>query len=60
MVGAEEDFRQPEEVAAMVIRAVRANEPIVLTSSDREPFHETYVDLVMRGFSALTASEGAP
>jgi NAD(P)-dependent dehydrogenase (short-subunit alcohol dehydrogenase family) len=60
MVGAEEGFRQPEEVAAMVIRAVRANEPIVLTSSDREPFHKTYVDLVMRGFSALTASEGAP
>ena len=40
-------FRTPEEVATMLLDAVRDNEPIVLTDSDCAPFQTTYVDLIM-------------
>ncbi|MCK9563797.1 MAG: SDR family oxidoreductase [Bacteroidales bacterium] len=49
-------FRQPEEVAQMVLRAVRRNSPIVLTdAAQRQVFQETYVDLVMKAFDEAEA-----
>lgn len=39
-------FRTPEEVATMLLDAVRDNAPIVLTDSDCAPFQNTYVDLI--------------
>ncbi|HHX82648.1 MAG TPA: SDR family oxidoreductase [Pseudomonadaceae bacterium] len=49
-------FRQPEEVAPMVLRAVHRNQPMVVTdASQRHVFQETYVDLVMSAFDEAEA-----
>lgn len=44
-------FRPPQEVARMVLRAVRDNRPMVLTDSAKKAlFLETYVDVVLAAF----------
>jgi NAD(P)-dependent dehydrogenase (short-subunit alcohol dehydrogenase family) len=44
-------FRPPEEVAQMVLRAVRENRPMVVTdASYREAFTRGYVDVVLSAF----------
>jgi NAD(P)-dependent dehydrogenase (short-subunit alcohol dehydrogenase family) len=49
-------FRPPEQVAQMVLRAVRENRPMVLTdASMRKIFVETYVDVVMDAFDQVEA-----
>ena len=49
-------FRSPDEVAQLVLRAVRANRPMVVTdASRRKTFVETYVDLVMSAFDEVEA-----
>jgi NAD(P)-dependent dehydrogenase (short-subunit alcohol dehydrogenase family) len=53
LVGDVSGFRQPEEVAEMVLLAVRKNRPIVFTSADRKLFQETYVDPVMAAFDEV-------
>ena len=41
-------FRSPDEVAQLVLRAVRENRPMVVTdAAHRKTFVESYVDLVM-------------
>jgi len=51
-------FRPAEDVAQMVLLAVRENRPIVVTSpDDRKPFQETYVDAVMQAFDEVEAFE---
>jgi short-subunit dehydrogenase len=51
-------FRPAEEVAQMVLLALRENHPIVLTSpTDRKTFQETYVDPVMAAFDRVVAFE---
>jgi NAD(P)-dependent dehydrogenase (short-subunit alcohol dehydrogenase family) len=49
-------FRSPEQVAEMVLHAVRKNLPMVVTdASQRENFSRGYVDLVMRAFDDAEA-----
>ncbi|TAK99575.1 MAG: SDR family oxidoreductase [Rhodospirillaceae bacterium] len=51
-------FLTPDEVAPMVLRAIRNNRPIVLDHSDqRALFQKTYVDLVMGAFDDVAAYE---
>ena len=47
-VGSAMSFREPEEVAHMILRGIRDNEPIILTDSDYAPFQATYVDLIIK------------
>ena len=50
------DFRPPEEVAEMVLLAVRENRPMVVTDSTRrELFIQSYVDVVLSAFDDATA-----
>lgn len=52
------DFRTPDEVAPMVLNAVRKNLPMVVTdAAQRETFRTTYVDLVMRAFDEAEAHD---
>jgi NAD(P)-dependent dehydrogenase (short-subunit alcohol dehydrogenase family) len=45
------EFRPPDEVAAMILRGVRADRPMVITdASQREYFLRSYVDLVLSAF----------
>ena len=47
-------FRPAEEVAEMLLEAVRENRPLVVTDpSQRERFLEGYVDVVLAAFDAL-------
>jgi NAD(P)-dependent dehydrogenase (short-subunit alcohol dehydrogenase family) len=47
-------FRPPEEVAEMVLEAVRENRPMVVTDPrDRERFTREYVDLVLAAFDRV-------
>ena len=49
-------FRPPEQVAQIVLRAVRQNRAMVLTdASMRKTFTETYVDVVMDAFDQVEA-----
>jgi short-subunit dehydrogenase len=49
-------FREPEEVAEMVLRAVRNNRPMVLTDETRRHFFQSlYVDTVMQAFDDVQA-----
>jgi NAD(P)-dependent dehydrogenase (short-subunit alcohol dehydrogenase family) len=49
-------FRPPEEVAALVLEAVRGNRPIVVTDDDyRDAFVERYVKPVMQAFDDVAA-----
>jgi NAD(P)-dependent dehydrogenase (short-subunit alcohol dehydrogenase family) len=49
-------FRTPEEVAEMVLRAVRQNLPMVVTDpSQRDAFQRGYADLVLRAFDEAAA-----
>ena len=49
-------FRPPEEVAQMVLRAVRDNRPMVVTDgSMRQVFMDTYVNVVMDAFDEADA-----
>jgi NAD(P)-dependent dehydrogenase (short-subunit alcohol dehydrogenase family) len=49
-------FRPPEEVAEMVLAAVRENRAMVVTdSSYREAFMESYADVVLSAFDAAAA-----
>ena len=49
-------FRPAEEVAQMVLLAIRENHPIILTSTtDRQTFQETYIDPVMTAFDRVAA-----
>ena len=49
-------FRPPEEVAEMVMFAVRENRPIVVTdASQREIFLRSYVDTVLAAFDDAAA-----
>jgi NAD(P)-dependent dehydrogenase (short-subunit alcohol dehydrogenase family) len=49
-------FRSPDEVAQLVIRAVRNDRPMVVTdASYRETFTRSYVDLVMGAFDDVAA-----
>jgi len=49
-------FRSPDEVAQLVLRAVRDNRPMVVTdSSHRKTFVESYANLVMRAFDDVEA-----
>ena len=49
-------FRAPEEVAEMVLRAVRHNLPMVVTDpSQRDNFQRNYADLVLRAFDEAAA-----
>ena len=51
-------FRAPEEVAQMVLLAVRENRPVVVTTGvDRQVFQETYVDPVLRAFDEVDEFE---
>jgi NAD(P)-dependent dehydrogenase (short-subunit alcohol dehydrogenase family) len=51
-------FRPAEDVAQMVVLAVRENRPIVVTTAaDRHVFQETYVDPVMTAFDEVEAFE---
>jgi NAD(P)-dependent dehydrogenase (short-subunit alcohol dehydrogenase family) len=53
-------FRPAEDVAQMVLLAVRENRPIVVTTpSDRQIFQETYVEPVLRAFDEVDAFEEA-
>jgi len=50
------DFRPPEEVAARVLAAVRANRPMVVTDpSQRDRFVESYVDVVLAAYDEAEA-----
>lgn len=50
------NFRPAEEVGAMVIDAVRQNQPMVVTDGTmRKIFRETYVDLVEKAFDFVDA-----
>jgi short-subunit dehydrogenase len=50
------EFRPPEQVAQIVLRAVRENRPMVLTdASMRKTFVETYVNVVMEAFDQVEA-----
>jgi NAD(P)-dependent dehydrogenase (short-subunit alcohol dehydrogenase family) len=49
-------FRSPEEVAEMVLLAVRENRPMVVTDSTRrELFIQSYVDVVLSAFDDAAA-----
>jgi NAD(P)-dependent dehydrogenase (short-subunit alcohol dehydrogenase family) len=49
-------FRPPEEVAQMVLLAVRENRPMVVTdASQRGDFIQGYVDVVLSAFDAVEA-----
>jgi NAD(P)-dependent dehydrogenase (short-subunit alcohol dehydrogenase family) len=49
-------FREPEEVAEMVLRGVRANRPMILTDETRRHFFQSlYVDVVMQAFDDVQA-----
>jgi NAD(P)-dependent dehydrogenase (short-subunit alcohol dehydrogenase family) len=49
-------YRPPEEVAEMVLLAVRENRPMVVTDATyREPFIQTYVDVVEAAFRDAAA-----
>jgi NAD(P)-dependent dehydrogenase (short-subunit alcohol dehydrogenase family) len=49
-------FRSPDEVARLVLRAVRDDRPMVVTdASHRATFVKSYVDLVMRAFDDVEA-----
>jgi len=51
-------FRPAEDVAQMVLLAVRENRPIVVTSpADRQAFQKTYVDPVLRAFDEVEEFE---
>ena len=53
-------FRPAEDVAQMVLLAVRENRPIVVTTpSDRQIFQETYVEPVLKAFDEVDAFEEA-
>jgi short-subunit dehydrogenase len=53
-------FRAAEEVAEMVLLAVRENRPVVVTSpTDRRMFQQTYVDLMMAAFDDVQAFDRA-
>jgi NAD(P)-dependent dehydrogenase (short-subunit alcohol dehydrogenase family) len=53
-------WRPAEEVAEMVVLAVRENHPIVVTDGlDREVFQETYVKALMEAFDRVDAYERA-
>jgi NAD(P)-dependent dehydrogenase (short-subunit alcohol dehydrogenase family) len=48
--------RSPEEVAEMVLRAVRENRPMVVTDpAQRDNFRKGYADLVMQAFDDVEA-----
>ena len=54
------NFLPPEEIAPMVLQAVRKNRAFVLDHSDqRKYFTETYVNLVMEAFDNVEAFEKA-
>jgi hypothetical protein len=49
-------FRPPEEVAEMTLRAVRANQPMVLTdAAKRQVFLDSYVAVVLQAFDEAAA-----
>jgi NAD(P)-dependent dehydrogenase (short-subunit alcohol dehydrogenase family) len=49
-------FREPEEIAQMVLAAVRENRPMVVTDpTQRQDFVEGYVELVLAAFDAAAA-----
>lgn len=49
-------FREPEEVAQMVLRGVRNNRPMVLTDETRRHYWQThYVDIVTQAFDDVEA-----
>lgn len=51
-------FLAPEEVAPMVLRAVKKDRPLVVDhASQREFFQSTYVDVVMSAFDDIAAYE---
>jgi NAD(P)-dependent dehydrogenase (short-subunit alcohol dehydrogenase family) len=51
-------WRPPEEVAQMVLLAVRENRPVVVTDPyDRKIFQATYVDPIMTAFDEVEAFE---
>jgi NAD(P)-dependent dehydrogenase (short-subunit alcohol dehydrogenase family) len=53
-------FRPAEDVAQMVLLAIRENRPIIVTSlTDRRTFQETYVDPVMTAFDQVAAVEAS-
>lgn len=53
---AELTFRSADEVAQLVLRAVRDNRPMVVTDAKhRKTFAESYVDLVMAAFDDVEA-----
>ena len=53
-------FRPPEEVAAMVLRAVRQDRPVVVTDpSQRQAFVDGYVDVVLSAFDDAEAYDAA-
>jgi NAD(P)-dependent dehydrogenase (short-subunit alcohol dehydrogenase family) len=53
-------FRPPEEVAEMVLQAVRKNRPIVVTDSDyRQIFIDRYVNPVLQAFDDVVAFDRA-
>ena len=56
---AEMKFRPPEEVAEMVLLAVRENRSMVVTdSTQRELFIQSYVDVVLSAFDDAAAFNG--
>ena len=49
-------FRQPEEVAQMVLRAVGKNRAMVITDETRRHYFQSlYVDVVMQAFDDAQA-----
>jgi NAD(P)-dependent dehydrogenase (short-subunit alcohol dehydrogenase family) len=49
-------FRPPEEVAQMVLRAVREDRPMIVTdATQREIFLRSYVDVVLSAFDDAAA-----
>lgn len=54
-------FRQPAEVAQMVLRGVRDDRPMVLTDASwREKFVRSYVDLVLEAFEQVERFDEQP
>jgi NAD(P)-dependent dehydrogenase (short-subunit alcohol dehydrogenase family) len=52
-------FRPPEEVAEMLLLAVRENRPLVVTdATQREDFVRGYVDVVLSAFDDCSAFDG--
>jgi NAD(P)-dependent dehydrogenase (short-subunit alcohol dehydrogenase family) len=52
-------FRPPEEVAQMVLIAIRENRPMVVTDESRRALFENYADLVYRAFDDAAAFDKA-